>query len=458
MSAGVSDGRRWLIVTIAVYLAGLAVAVASDRLAFLPKEILLPLLFVPPALSARLAAFWRDWAPFLGLVLLYDALRGLVYAAITAYGLPVYMGYAISSERWLLAGRTGPEWLQAAWIGRTDALDAALTAVHASHFFVFFAFGAIVWFWRPERFAAFERGMLGVLGAGLLGYLLVPTVPPWMADTGFGVLPPIARPFMDTYDAVIPNLVSQFDLNPIAAMPSLHCAIPTFMALFAAGTFGVRAWPLWTYAALVFVGVVYGGEHYVVDVLAGLALGAAAAAWVVRRPPTRALGGATTGECTALFVMLLAGSLLLGALGQSIRAPWTPSDAFIARELVPGSPNERYLRARNALARGDREQCLAMLEALPRSGVFDAPARLEVEALLGLGRAERALERLAEAAPPPEAVSEHLYWQTLAEAQLQRLDGARLEAVLARLAADTQSGGAHWARLLAEASRQGFRP
>jgi len=57
---------------------------------------------VPPALSGRLRAFWIDWAPFLGLILLYDALRGLVYAAVTSIGLPVYMSYAIAGERLLL--------------------------------------------------------------------------------------------------------------------------------------------------------------------------------------------------------------------------------------------------------------------------------------------------------------------------------------------------------------------
>ena len=77
--------------------------------------------------------------------------------------------------------------------------------------------------------------------------------------------------------------------NPLAAMPSLHFATSVTAAHVLAET-GARAGALgWTYTALLGTALVYLGEHYVVDLVAGLALaegvraGAPAATPLARR-------------------------------------------------------------------------------------------------------------------------------------------------------------------------------
>jgi membrane-associated phospholipid phosphatase len=69
------------------------------------------------------------------------------------------------------------------------------------------------------------------------------------------------------------NLLSEGQLasNPVAAMPSLHTAFATIIALFLARRFHRRwRWLFGLYPAAMGLALVYLGEHYVVDVVAGV--------------------------------------------------------------------------------------------------------------------------------------------------------------------------------------------
>ena len=68
------------------------------------------------------------------------------------------------------------------------------------------------------------------------------------------------------------SLYSVFGGNPLAAMPSLHFATTVTAALLLAEV-GVVAGALgWAYAGTLAFALVYLGEHYVVDLIAGAAL------------------------------------------------------------------------------------------------------------------------------------------------------------------------------------------
>jgi membrane-associated phospholipid phosphatase len=77
--------------------------------------------------------------------------------------------------------------------------------------------------------------------------------------------------------------------NPLAAMPSLHFATSVSAAHVLAGTGALAGAIGWTYTVLLGTALVYLGEHYVVDLAAGLALaeavraGAPAAVPLARR-------------------------------------------------------------------------------------------------------------------------------------------------------------------------------
>jgi membrane-associated phospholipid phosphatase len=116
--------------------------------------------------------------------------------------------------------------------------------------------------------------MYAVFDIGLLGYWLVPTAPPWYAAQQGRTE---ARRMMIEYGEEFwqvrwEPLYSFLGGNPLAAMPSLHFATSVMAAHLLAEAGPVEGAVGWTYAATLGVALVYLGEHYVVDLLAGLAL------------------------------------------------------------------------------------------------------------------------------------------------------------------------------------------
>lgn len=349
---------------------------------FVSKTVVVPALFVAAALAGQWRLFIRDWSVFLAAVVLFDSLRGLVYALIVQFDLPVYMGYAIAWERALLGDSTLPHRLQQAWLGsgRIEVLPRLLIVVHASHFLFFLFFALFLWLTRAAHFRRFKLAMLLTMYVGLLGYLLVPTIPPWMAANQFEVMPPVKHLASLVYNLRIPALQEAFDTNHIAAMPSLHAAFPALLAFIAFYHYRWRSWPAFVYAALVFTAITCLGEHYLVDVLAGVALAAFCYGVAYHTNVLGALPGlrwfqnhkANSGRIppgthrtlpAAMHVGLgpaLLGTVILLLLAEFVgfyaithRRPFTPSARFVQRELVGRSPMADLFWAHLAFSRGD---------------------------------------------------------------------------------------------------------
>jgi len=112
-----------------------------------------------------------------------------------------------------------------------------------------------------------------MLGVG--GYIVYPAAPPWLtSDTGeIGAVNRISSLGWDYLHLDLVGRLTVFGQegsNPVAAMPSLHAGSPLLVALF----FWPLANTLWRaallgYVTLMAVTLVYTGEHYVVDVVAG---------------------------------------------------------------------------------------------------------------------------------------------------------------------------------------------
>jgi membrane-associated phospholipid phosphatase len=176
-----------------------------------------------------------------------------------------------------------------------------------------------VWFATPHlsmvyvllrdrrRFTRAAVMTYAVFDLGALVYWFVPTAPPWYAAekgrlaAGSGSEHPAVRRLMVEYgeefwgDGWGP-LYSVLGGNPLAAMPSLHFATSAMAALLLwetgpiAGTVGV------TYAGVLGFSLVYLGEHYVADLLGGLALCLLVRrAEPLARAPLRLLGRAIEG-------------------------------------------------------------------------------------------------------------------------------------------------------------------
>jgi hypothetical protein len=168
-------------------------------------------------------------------------------------------------------GPQGPEW---------RALDRALVWTHWTWFVVPHGSLAYILLRHPERFPRAAVLTYAVFDIGASFYWLVPTAPPWyvVSPTGRGLASePAVRRMMVEYGQLFWRdgwgpLYSVFGGNPLAAMPSLHFATSVMAALLLAEVGPVAGALGFSYTAALGFALVYLGEHYVVDLLAGAAL------------------------------------------------------------------------------------------------------------------------------------------------------------------------------------------
>jgi membrane-associated phospholipid phosphatase len=201
----------------------------------------------------------------------------------------VHIDYPIDIDRVLGFGELPTLRLQHA-LARVDfasgapswrVLDRVLVWTHWAWFMVPHGSLAYILVRHPERFPRAAVMTYAVFDIGASIYWLAPTAPPWYAASVAGREDPHGerdvRRMMVEYgehfwrDGWGP-LYSVFGGNPLAAMPSLHFATSLMAALLLAeagplaGAFGA------SYTAALGFALVYLGEHYAIDLLAGAAL------------------------------------------------------------------------------------------------------------------------------------------------------------------------------------------
>jgi membrane-associated phospholipid phosphatase len=171
-------------------------------------------------------------------------------------------------------GLDGPEW-------RT--LDRVLVWAHWSWFMVPHGTVGYMLVRHPRRFVRVAVMTYAVFDLGATFYWLAPTAPPWYAASelidGTHERPAVRRMMVEFGEEFWKDrwgsLYSVFGGNPLAAMPSLHLATSLMAALLLAETGAVPGALGASYAATLGFALVYLGEHYAVDLVAGAALTAA---------------------------------------------------------------------------------------------------------------------------------------------------------------------------------------
>ncbi|HKP91940.1 MAG TPA: phosphatase PAP2 family protein [Thermoleophilaceae bacterium] len=245
---------------------------------------------LPPAVTSVLA--WQ--APLAtALVLRRSRFRdAAVYAVqmwayLTHYELPnddhdalvgrVRVRYPISIDRAIGLGEVPTVRLQRA-LGRPGEVrrhDTVLSAVHWSWFFA--PHTALVYIlWRhPERFGRSAAQVAAVFDIGSGVYWFLPTAPPWWAGNT-GELPHVRRIMTEAgeraWGRYWTGLYDSLSGNQLAAMPSLHFATSVMAAHVLKDVGPVPGAVGWAYAGALGFALVYLGEHYVADLIGGLAL------------------------------------------------------------------------------------------------------------------------------------------------------------------------------------------
>ena len=284
LGARVGDGRETWLRRAAVFGAPAAYIVA---LTLVTVSWGLPVardqLFI--WLVAGIAAFsvpaWRgwggmllEWLPFFGLLAAYDYLRGAVSVTPDqAHIIP-----QIDFDQALFSGHVPTVWLQQhLWdASHVHWYDYAAWSVYMTHFFAVWVTAAILWRFRRERFRQYAATAVLLSLCAFATYWAYPAQPPWLAGDG-GLIPPVDRVVPAVWGHLgVPTAQSTYEnsgfVNTVAAMPSLHAAFPLMLLLFfwSAGRW-LRA-GLGLYTLAMGFTLVYGGEHFVIDIFAGWAM------------------------------------------------------------------------------------------------------------------------------------------------------------------------------------------
>ena len=220
---------------------------------------------VSPA-DQRVVVLLRGWAPFVGILVAYEVMRDLASAlAVRPYDLEWF-------DTTLFDGYQPTLVLQAAVARLTDAdlIDDIGSIVYATHFLLPIAVAA--WLWTKDRqvFRRFGLTLVILCALAFVTYVIAPTTPPWLAQ------PTSVRHLIeDTIQrsGLPANLVwlySHHDYNLYAAFPSLHAGFPVIAAFAAWQRSRGMGLLLAAWAIVVWVSVVYLGEHYVADVVGGI--------------------------------------------------------------------------------------------------------------------------------------------------------------------------------------------
>ena len=282
-------GSRWLTIGApVVYLIALGVVIASWGLPVARDQLFL---WLGLGMAAFSVSAWRSWGtmvlnwlPFFGLLAAYDYLRGAVSVVPEqAHVLP-----QIDFDEKLFGGQVPSAWLQQhLWTpGHFHWYDYGVWGVYMTHFFVVWVVAAVLWRVSRVRFQRYALLTVTLTVAAFLTYWIYPAQPPWIAGDGV-TLPVIDRIVPQVWGQLgVPTIQSAYEnsgfVNTVAAMPSLHAAYPLMLMLF--------FWPagrlvrvvLGSYTLAMAFTLVYGGEHFVADIVAGWAM-ALAAYWLVGR-------------------------------------------------------------------------------------------------------------------------------------------------------------------------------
>jgi membrane-associated phospholipid phosphatase len=164
-------------------------------------------------------------------------------------------------------------------LSRVGTINRFLTWAHWLWFLEPYIALAVILARHPERFPRAGRQMAAVFDIGCSVYFAVPTAPPWWASEQ-GLTGEVVRRIMvevgeDTWGSAWPKMYDALGGNPWAAMPSLHFATSVTAALALSEAGKVEGVFGWAYASTLGFALVYLGEHYVTDLLAGAALVAA---------------------------------------------------------------------------------------------------------------------------------------------------------------------------------------
>jgi membrane-associated phospholipid phosphatase len=290
--------ERLLMVALGVYVV-LVIGLMFERGVGLTPDVLAVAFGLSAVVLGRGRLFLRDWIPFVALLLAYELMRGVADDT----GIAVHIEDLALAERLLAFGALPTQVLQDALrpASGLDLIAIGATVVYMLHFALPLVTGYILWVARRPQYYDYVASLILLSMAGFVTYLLIPAAPPWFAANEGVLAGPDGAPVIEYLKPVAFEQLAEalgFDgrfiysfafggVNPnlVAAFPSLHVAFPFLAFLALRRAFGRIGWLGLGYTLLVAFSVVYTGDHWVIDLIAGAAYAYVAYYVVVESPP-----------------------------------------------------------------------------------------------------------------------------------------------------------------------------
>lgn len=242
-----------------IYLVALCIFCAVYNV-FPGPEFLILCFFVYAAFAKQTQRFVKDWFPFLALFFAYEAMRGIAHN-ITGI---VHVTELINAELQIF-GTIPTLVLQQFY--RSPTLDWIGAFFYSLHFLMPTVFGFVLWHRSRENYQKYTIALLVSSYSALITILLYPSAPPWFGVKAERVLFQVDQAMGIPFYATLFVLIQP---NPFAAFPSLHAVYPWLISLYSIKIKRIKAFPILIIPLGVCFSAVYLGEHYVIDLVAGI--------------------------------------------------------------------------------------------------------------------------------------------------------------------------------------------
>jgi membrane-associated phospholipid phosphatase len=217
--------------------------------------------FIYAAYNRKTQRFVKDWIPIITLFLSYIVTNGIVGSIPR----DIHVIEPINAELQLF-GTIPTLVLQEFY--RSYFLDVLGTLFYSMHFIAPIVFAFVLWKFHSKSYWKYTLGLAICTYGALVTFLVYPVAPPWY---GVGATRILLQVDSDLGVPVYHTILDFVQENPFAAFPSLHAAYPWLISLFALKIKKAKALPILIFPIGVWFSAVYLGEHYVVDIMGGIA-------------------------------------------------------------------------------------------------------------------------------------------------------------------------------------------
>lgn len=262
---------------IALYILIVLVASFHFNLSLTPDRVIL-LVAIAALGTGKARQFLKDWSLFLVILLAWQVLTDM--SRDIGHFRP-HVTEMIDVDRFLFLGHVPTIWLQHHFYNTHHIMwyDVVATVLYMMHFVTPMLVAFALWYWKRPVFLEFMVAFLVLALAGFATFVLFPAAPPWIAADWWHYLPHVYRVYhrgaeffggRQSFSGLYAWMWKNVGWDPFGAVPSEHAAFPFLCFLYARQAWRRAGWVLFPYCVVVWVAVVYMGEHYVTDVVLGI--------------------------------------------------------------------------------------------------------------------------------------------------------------------------------------------